>query len=148
MQNTAHEELKIVTGITPRNLSAASAVTSYIDTLGFNELLAILEAGSAATGGALSALLQGATTLALASAGTFTTITGALFTRVTPSNHKKTFVGRMSLQNCPRYVRGKLIGTGATAKTIVGMSIILSRARTLPVTQENTVAFNITDASA
>lgn len=132
------ESLKIAVGIEPALRSPATATGTSVDCLGYAEALIVLDVGLATATGSLAVKVQDSD-----DNSTFTDITSATFATVTVANDHNQYVGNILLKNKGRYVR--VVGVLSTDDVTYGVSMILSKAQTAPVTQTNTVAFTIRD---
>lgn len=140
MKYTAHQALKAALGLKPASLSAASTLGPVVDCLGFREALVVALFGTAAAGAEADVTVMEGD---LADGSDMAAITGAAFTQVTAANDDALYVGRLNLESRKRYIQVKNAGDGANA-ALVAAAIILAAPKTLPVTQQNTVAFNKT----
>jgi len=136
---TASEFVKAVVATVPDNHSAGAVNGTAIDTLGFSELLIVVNSGANGSSGTVDVILQEDDNSGFSSA---TAITGAVFTQITEANDNTIYVGRVNLNaDRERYIRTvSTVGTAACDFGIVG---ILLNAKDVPVTQTNTVAFSV-----
>lgn len=137
MKGTASEHLRPYRGLQPKAYTSSTNGTG-VDTRGFEEALVILHAGTW-TDGTHTVKVQEST-----DNSTFSDVSGAAFTAVSSAaTDDDVWVGRLNLRNRDRYIR--LVNTVASATTgaVLGAEVILCGARTVPVTQANTVAFSI-----
>lgn len=137
MKYSAHEHLKIAHSLAPK--SQAGAAIHYgtgILTKGFREALCVMSIGTVATGGTYAGKVQESDDDV-----TYTDVTGAAFTGVTDAAPGVTYVGRLDLRMRKKYLR--FAGTDAVAAVLTSALFVLSDGQKLPVTQQQTVGFNV-----
>lgn len=133
-----HETLKIVDLVLPISQSPGSITSTAISTRGFEEALIVVGNGTIGSSGTLSVLVQESDS----STTGFTSISGAVFGDITPGNDRVSYVGRIRCGGRDRYLN--VLATLQTATSPVHIYAILCDAKALPVTQDATVAFNVT----
>lgn len=138
MSGAPHETLLVKTMVTPEDWGTGAVTSAAVDTKGFEEALIVLSVGTAGASAGIDILVQESD----ASTTGFTNISGTTFTQVTTSNDETEFVGRIRLGGRDRYLR--VLGTVTTATSELAVICILTGGQREPVTQSNTVAFNIT----
>lgn len=129
-----HEQVKVVSVLTPQSVGAGTTDSSALDWAGFDRVLYVLHSGVTTAGGTLDVKITDATT----SGGTYADVASAAFVQITPSNDVGIYV-----LDCP-VVTGrqfhKVNQVGATQASIYGITAIGYRGtRTLPAAQSNTV---------
>lgn len=135
--------------LAPASRSGASAVNGAdVDTKCiYDEALVVLDIGAMTTNATLDVIVEEADNSASAAdtAGTYAAVTGAVFAQKLAASHaNKLFVGRLDLRGRKRWLR--VVGTDAAAAVVYAAQIILLGCRILPVTQDQTVGFNVADA--
>lgn len=135
---TAHQEVKVVSQHVPDAWpSAAIDYGTGIDAASFEEALIVVHSGTNTATGTVDVLVQDS-----ADNSTYAAVTGASFTQITTANDNTVYVGRINLRAVNRYIRvGLNVSTDAAD---VGTEVILLAGASLPVSQTETVAFNIT----
>jgi hypothetical protein len=136
---TLKEELKFGKLLSPvsrtDNITAqynfvAAATGTYIDTMGWDELIISITQGVATGSGAIAATVVGCATDDYASA---TLCTGATFTTLTSATNNTIQRGHLICKSLPRYIWVKTIQSDSTG-VIVGADYILGKGRILPET--------------
>ena len=139
MKQTAHEEVKVVHMLDAASYGAAAeAFSTAVDCKGFDEMLLIVNAGVITATGDVALQLEES-----ADNSTWVDITGAseADTTLVVANDQKSYVGRIDLRKRLRYIRvGYDVDDDAA---IMSMDAVLLGAKEKPVTQENTVLFNV-----
>ncbi len=141
MQHSPHEHCKSVVGLEPGDHNASAPTGAAIDCLGFREAKVVLAVATVAgTSPTLDVKVQSSD----ASGGTYADISGAAFTQVTTANDEKVFVGRIHLQPQQRWLKVVATHGGTHTESSYCCVVELSEYRKPPVTQSETVAFNVT----
>lgn len=135
--------------LSPASRSGASAVNGTgVDTKCiYDEALVVLDIGAMAGGATLDVIVEEAdnSTTVADTAGTYAAVSGAVFAQKLAASHaSKLFVGRLDLRGRKRWLRA--VGTDAAAAVVYAVQFILLGCRILPVTQDQTVGFNVADA--
>lgn len=136
---TAHKVNKAVAQIAPQSVAAAASAQSAnsIDVTPFAELLCIFNVG-AYTGGVTSVKCE---IIDSADGTSFAAVTGG-DSGVTLTAASKVYVGRVRRGKLRQYAAIKMTVNGGTS-AIIGGTLIGCEARMEPVSQDNTVAFNL-----
>jgi hypothetical protein len=137
MSSGIHETIRVVKGKADLSVAAATGIEGIaVDTLGFDDCLVVMDTGTANTSIENIIVEECAT-----SGGTFTAVTGAAFATVTTSLDDNAYVGRIYLGPRQRFlhIQFDVVGTAAD----VSFMFILSRATEMPVSQQNTLVFNV-----
>lgn len=144
MKYKADEFLKNGGGIEAASRTAASTNGDVVDTQQFQEMLVTLNLGVIAGAGTVQIKMQegdeadGSDQADLAVAAASPVYVAA--------DDQKQYVGRVALGQRKRYMRPVLLQDGVQA-SVVGVSVTLLGAVTLPVTQDNDVMFSHSDAN-
>ena len=139
MKYSAHEHIRVVDNIEPDAYPAATVNGDSVDCRGFREALVLLHIGTMATSATLDVKVQHS-----ADNSTWADITGAAFAQKTQAggdSDSGVHVGRLDLEGCERYIR--VVAVTGTDAVDHGVSVALFHAKTLPVSQQNTVGFNV-----
>lgn len=136
MLNNLHQIAKAHIGLKPDNHSAGTVNGDGIDTLGFQHAMVVVNSGLNGSSGTADIKVQESS-----DDSTYTDITGAAFTQIVEANDNAVYVGGILLNPRKRYIR--VVGVFATAACDLGAVVLLSNADDQPVTQENTLAFNV-----
>jgi hypothetical protein len=138
MQHNSATSVQVKEVIQTKSVSGGVATNSLeVDTLGFQELLVIVSAGTFTSTGTLDVKVQDSTT----TGSGFGDVTGAAFTQITDATDEKIYVGRIKLNSftngttdkVERYIR--VVATQATAATIYGVTVVLLN-RSLPASYD------------
>lgn len=138
MLGTLHQTLKAVCGIRADNHSTGTVISpAAIDTLGYHHALVVVNSGLNGSSGTAAITVTECDTVG----GTYTPVTGAAFTTITEALDNNVYVGYLNLRPRKRYLKiSAVIGTAACD---LGVTVLLGGSDKEPVTQENTVAFNV-----
>jgi hypothetical protein len=136
MKGTAHQSQKLFNLHNPVGQTAGTVNGTGIDTRGFEEALIVLAVGTVPSNGTVNAKIQESSDNT-----TFADITDVAFTEVDADNDALSYVGRINLRGRKRYLRSVVVVANQTTPLYVGA--ILSQAKTEPVSQINTVAFDV-----
>jgi len=137
MKYTADEHIKPVKMLEPLSRTAAATATP-VKVTGFSEALIVLDAGTVgADASVVVGVIEGPTLTACTGV-----ISGASFDAITTSTDQKLYVARLDLNKRDKYLNIKSAVANATAG-VYAVQIVLSNAKTLPVTQSNTVVFSL-----
>jgi hypothetical protein len=119
---------------------ATSTNATGIDTKGFREALIVVNVGDMASTGSL------AIDVAFSAESTDATVTPTVLSgtsiAIADTEDDNVFVGRVKVDAQARYLYVKCVESGAVAKNY-GITVLLSGANSLPVTQENTEEFDV-----
>lgn len=138
-QGTAHQANKAVAQIAPVSVAAAANAVSAnsIDVTPYEELLCIFNIGVAiGSPTSYTCALEDS-----ANGTSFAAVTGA-DSGVTLTAASAVYVGRVRRTKLRQYARVKITVNGGTS-ALVAATLIGCEARVEPVTQDNTVAFNV-----
>lgn len=126
---------KIVRCIDADANAAGTLNGAAVDTLGFGEFTAVISAGTA--GGTVDVKLQESD----ASGSGFTDITGAAFSTINSTTDDAVYGSSVSLRFTKRYLR--VVAVTATAACDFSVVGVLSGAIQEPVSQDNTIDFQL-----
>ena len=142
-----NENIKHPIRIDPQEITGAAAPGTTIegpavDCRGFEEGLVTLQHGAVSDGGTLSCKVQESDTDA---AEDFDDIEDAAFADIAGGAlvTSGVYVGRLNLAGRKRYIRVVTTLVGAAETALVSALVTLHQARELPVSQVNTLAFNL-----
>ena len=140
MKGTAHQNLAVRSVLVPASYGAAAeAFTSGIDCQGYDELLLVFHIGTATATGDLTLQVEESSDDGVAD--TYADVTGAAVSEITVSNDNTVYVARVDLTKRERYLR---VGYDVDDDAVIfGITAIFSQAKVYPVTQTNTVSFNV-----
>ena len=141
-----NENIKHPIGIDPQEITGAAAPGTTVegpavDCRGFEEGLVTLQHGAVSDGGTLSCKVQESDIVDQ----DFDDIEDAAFADV-PGGAlvaSGVYVGRLNLAGRKRYIRVVATLVGAAETALVSALVTLHQARELPVSQVNTLAFNL-----
>jgi len=136
-QKAPHENLAVRETLSGASHAASTVNGAAVDTIGFEDCLVVLIAGTAGASATVDVVIQESS----ASGSGFAAITGAAFTQVTTANDLTVYVGRISLLGRKRYLRA--VATVATAASIASVQFVLTSPHKVPVSQTNALAFNL-----
>jgi len=142
-----NENIKHPIGIDPQEITGAADPGTTVegpavDCRGFEEGLVTLQHGAVSDGGTLSCKVQASDTDA---AEDFDDIQDAAFADLAGGAlvTSGVYVGRLNLAGRKRYIRVVATLVGADETALVSALVTLHQARELPVSQVNTLAFNL-----
>jgi hypothetical protein len=140
MKGTAHENLAVRSVLVPASYGAAAeAFTSGIDCQGYDEALFIFHLGTATATGDVVFQVEESSDDGVAD--TYADVTGAAVTEKDVNSDNTVYVGRVDLTKRERYLR---VGYDVDDDAVIfGITVVLSRAKVYPVSQTNTVSFNV-----
>jgi hypothetical protein len=118
---------------------AAAGAASGIDGSTFEEIVIVLNVGTVTGNGTLDVILMESTTDSAAAA---TAVAGASFTQITSANHQNLYVGSALNKYLSRYLFVRTV-KGGTGSVDFAITAEESRFTNVPVSQSNTVAFDI-----
>lgn len=149
-KGTAQHHQKAVTSILVDISNTSPFLGTGVDCKGFEEALLVVTP-SILGGSSPSATVKWQESSDDGSSDTYADITGASHTALTDSNddisaQENPFVGRLNLINRERYIRAHVTVTGTSPTGHVAAVVILSAAKERPVSQLQTVDFNIDTA--
>lgn len=130
--HTPSEHLKVVHGLS-NAITAAGNNGAGIDTLGFEDALAIVYAAPTGSGTTSDFKLQDAD----ADTG-YADVTGGVFTQLTTVGGAKQYVMNIKLSNRKRWIRIVHTGAGGSAAGTAYAVVVLVNPRIAPVSQANT----------
>ena len=136
--HSIEKNLKVVNLLISDEYAAGTDNGTCVDSMGFEEMLIILNVGENAAGGTLDVKLQEG---AESDGSDAADITGAAFTQITTSNDVNIYVARLNLRGRERYIRA--VGVTATAACTYSVSGIMAGALSLPVSQVNSAVFSV-----
>ena len=110
-----------------------------IDCRGYDEALIVLSLGIIPSNGTVDVKIQESSDNGVAD--TFADVSGAAFAQKVAGTGTLTYVGRINLRGRERYLRTVVVVANQTVPMAV--TAILSQAQINPVTQVNTVGFNV-----
>jgi len=129
--------LKVVQSHKPDAWAAAAALSSAIDTQGYDEMIIIANAGTVEA----TTTVNIKATECAASGGSYTDVSGAAFTEITAANDVAVYVGRIDLSKRLRYF--KISMTLANDVGDMAVTVLLARHILPPVSQTATLAFRV-----
>ena len=144
MRRNLDEHVRAVVGIAPDNYGAVTATGASIDTLGHNESMVVLNVGviGPTAGSRIDVRVQESS-----DGITWVDIAGAAFATVTAARHLTVFVGRVRLATGIRRRFIRVVGVsvlgGTDTANDYGVTVLLSKAASLPVSQVNAVAYSV-----
>jgi len=143
---SAHEALKVKQAVNPASYAAGTyyngdsvSSTAGIDTLGEDEALVIVNVGAIASTGTCDVSLVSNTTNTSAGATAVTDKDGTAqaLAQMPDTGDNLVWVMRVRCKDIHRYLFVKVVT--ANAATILGVSVVFTKGKTYPVTQDNTV---------
>ncbi len=137
MLNNTQQVVKAHVGIKPDNHSAGTITGTGIDTLNFQHAMIVVHAGTNGSSGTVNVHVEESDSLATG----YTDVTGAAFTEITEANDNTVYVGALLLNPRKRYIR--VIMVVGTAACDASALVLLGGADDCPVSQVNTLAFNV-----
>jgi hypothetical protein len=137
MKGSIHQALKYMQSLVPASRTAASTDGTGIDCQGFEEALVIFDLNTIASTGTADVHVEESD-----DNSTFTDITSAVFSQKTAASDITPYVARIDLTKHARYLRAVLACDGSNA-VIAGVAFLLGSPKNLPVTQANTVGFDV-----
>ena len=139
MKFTAHEHATFTQTHKADSWAAATNLSAAVDTVGFNELLLIVNVGTSTATGSMVVTLQDSA----ATGGTYADVTGTAMTAVTTANDDNQYIGRVNLRGVKRFVKVEMVNT--TDACEASTTVMLSHPEVTPVTQVSTLEFNISN---
>lgn len=143
MKYTAHQHLDHRRSISPASHSAGTVTGDGVNVQGVDEALVYLDIGAAGTSATLDVKVQESD-----DDSTYTDIVGAVFSQQTEAggDEDKALVGRLDLVGAKKYIRAIAVVAVQVYAAAIGFELVRgsSLSKELPVSQENTVEFNVT----
>lgn len=136
--NSLHQHFEVGGALAGDATGASNGVA--FDTRGIEEVMVVLSVGDIASSGTLDVKVQEASA---SSTGPYTDITGASFAQVVAAGANQTYVGRILTNVGTRSRWMRLVGTVGTEALSYGACFLAGAQHDKPVTQENTLAFDI-----
>lgn len=141
MRQALHEIVKCLTALA--GTATSTQTSAALDTTGFKEALITLSVGAVSgTSPTLDVKVQSSAT----SGGTYADITGAVFGQKTSGGSitaPNVFVSRLQLDGQRPFLKVVATIAGTTPSFALAVDVKLAEAINEPVTQANTVAFNL-----
>jgi len=136
-KGTASQEQVLKDLAAPIAQTAGTVTGTGIDCKGYDEALIMLAVGvMPSTDGTVDVHIEESAVLGSG----YTDITGAVFAIVN-AGESLSYVGRLNLRKRKRYIRAISVVANQTTPLYIGA--VLSQAQKTPVSQVNTVAFNV-----
>ena len=136
-KGTASQEMVLKNLTVPIAQTATTVTGTGIDCRGYDEALIELAVGVIPSDGTLDVHIEESDALGSG----YADITGAVFAQKAAANGSLSYVGRINLRQRKQYIRAIAVIANQTIPFWVGA--ILSQAQINPVTQVNTVGFNV-----
>ena len=142
-----YEEVKVINAFLPAsyaagtNYNGAASGAVGIDMRGFDEATIIVHAGTVTGSGTLDITPMQNTTNTTVGVAVVPNVAGTTqaFPQIVAANDETVYIGRLQAKNMNRYLFIRAVG--ATAASVFGITVILSKAAQMPVSQVNAVSF-------